>query len=142
MFLSLQWIEKPATKCADAKQSNQNSLTFLITRGFNPLLLFAFASNGLKPHCYKNSLLSIFNYLNLFFRQTIQFINQPIDLFLQLSHINSAFLSFNYYNQPNSQFISLFFYRIHNKYKSYSLLTNKNYSVIIFLWKEIEKLTS
>ena len=29
------------------------SILLCKTRGFNPLLLFAFAHNGLKPHCYK-----------------------------------------------------------------------------------------
>ena len=37
----------------------KNKLAILITMGFNPLRLFVFAHNGLKPHCYKKWIVSL-----------------------------------------------------------------------------------
>ena len=52
-FLSVSFLLH--NKFDNIAQGAKASLLFknIITRGFNPLRLFAFAHNGLKPHCYK-----------------------------------------------------------------------------------------
>ena len=52
-FLSVSFLLH--NKFDNIAQGAKATLLFknIITRGFNPLHLFAFADNGLKPHCYK-----------------------------------------------------------------------------------------